>query len=547
MALFTTIRFSKTALFFKVIWLTSVVSFSFASSAHAHPALVITHIEEFEAKTDLTNDDEATQSIEVIEALVAEYTAQQNLQSDSLSSMPVIAVKEGSAAPSNPDTVQAGDIHTNLEQVSNKDDLIIQADIWDRIRDGFAMPTIEHPSVKVHERRFAKNPTLLSDMINRAEKYLFHVTNAIEQKNMPTELALLPIIESRYDPVALSRTRAAGLWQIMPATGKYLGLKQDWWVDERCSVTASTTAALNYLQSFYKQFGKWDLALAAYNAGAGTVGRAIKRNKKAKKPTGYLHLKLPKETREYLPKLQAIKNIVSNPARYGINMQPIQDKAYFKSVRTPKQIDKSLLAKLAGVTSEEFESLNPQYKRPVIASTEQQAVLLPIDAAHKLNENLSSYDKPLVSWQAYTLQPGERLSRVAKDLGISAKKLSKINQIASHKRFRKPATILVPNHKVINERKNSPEPQLIASIEVLSEYQTVNNLKPQTIQSLNKNVSRNAYHHKKRTTRQKTYLVKRGDTLSQIAQRFHLSLNKLQRLNHLKNRLLKAGQRIRLH
>lgn len=490
--------------------------------AVSHPALTITDIETFEAQTDATNTQALASTMALIDALTLEQTPHTEL---AIQTSPDLEALTPTTAPITTETPE----------------IVIAADLWDRIRTGFAMADIKHPSVKRFERRFAKNPALMREMMHNAQKYLFHVTEVIEQKNMPTELALLPLVESRYNPTARSGARAAGLWQIMPNTGKALGLNQNWWIDERYDICASTNAALDYLSGFYDRFEDWQLALAAYNAGAGTVSRAIKHNKAAHRPIDYLHLKLPKETKNYLPKLQAIKNIVSNPEQFGIDMLPINDAPYFTDVTVPKQIDKALIAALAETTESEFEALNPQFKRPLITDQTASNVQLPMAAAKRFEANLSVYDKPLVSWKMYTLPAGERLSRVAKSFQMPAKKLGKLNDISTHRRHRSPINILVPSKEAKTEETAIAQ---IYTDEMLRAQQQANNLSPTALKALNKN---NHLLYKPYRKRQRTYVVKRGDTLSEIAQRYNLSWKKLQRLNHLKNRLLKAGQRIKLY
>lgn len=495
--------------------------------AFSHPALIIDSIEVFESQTNAIDPvTKNQQSIALINTLALEQTnpiTPNYLEADLPETLMPFQESEATPAPS---------------------EITIASDIWDRIRSGFAMEDIEHPSVKSYERRYSKNPKLMANMMHHAEKYLFHVAQAIEAHNMPMELALLPLVESRYDPTARSGASAAGLWQIMPRTGKHLGLKQNWWVDERYDITASTSAALDYLNGFYERYEDWQLALAAYNAGAGTVNRAIKKNKAKGHATDYLHLKLPKETKNYLPKLQAIKNIVANPEQYGITIKPIDDTPYFTSVALPEQIDKALLSTLAEIPHEELNALNPQLKRPVVTRQSVQGIYLPIDAAERFEANLSVYDRPLVSWQTYTLPAGERLSKVAKQFDISANKLGKLNQVSTHRRHKQPISILVPNKTALSTRKEVPRTNTILTDETIKTQQQASNLSPTSIKALSKN---NRLLNQPARKNARTYVVKSGDTLSQIAKRFDLSWKKLQRLNHLKNRLLKAGQRIKLY
>ncbi|MEQ1766154.1 MAG: transglycosylase SLT domain-containing protein, partial [Methylotenera sp.] len=308
--------------------------------------------------------------------------------------------------PKNTENTELGDafdreLHVDLndlaEQVPVKSD-----DLWQRIRNGYAMPDSTSSLVTHHEEWYSSRPDYIKRMVERSQRYLFHIVEEVEKRGMPTEIALLPMIESAYNPQANSTSNASGIWQFIPSTGKHFGLKQNWWVDNRRNVTFATDAALAYLQKLYNMFGAWDLALAAYNAGEGTVGRAIERNRKLGLPIDYESIDLPAETRNYVPKLQAIKNLMTNPENYGLKIQTIANTPYFAKVIAPAQIDAHLAAKLAEISDDEFLALNPSNKRPVIANEgEKHELLLPILAAQAFRNNLANYDKPLVSWRTY--------------------------------------------------------------------------------------------------------------------------------------------------
>ena len=300
-------------------------------------------------------------------------------------------------------------------------------------------------SISKHESVYASRPDYFQRMVSRSQKYMYHIVQEVEKRGMPTEIALLPMIESAFNPQAYSRSKASGIWQFMPSTGKSFGLKQNWWVDNRRNVTAATNAALTYLQKLHVMFGTWDLALAAYNAGEGTVQRAIERNRSQGLPTDYASLPLPAETKNYVPKLMAVKNIMANPEQYGMDIQPVEDRPYFTKVTVPSQIDAHLTARLAEISYEEFSALNPEYKRPVIASKDQSLeVLLPVKAVETFKTNLASYDKPLVSWQSYNAQSGERISNIADKFGISAQQLREVNGISSGDKISRGRPMLVP-------------------------------------------------------------------------------------------------------
>ena len=250
-------------------------------------------------------------------------------------------------------------------------------DLWERIRRGYAMPDLQSDLVRDREQWYASRPESMGRMTERASKYMFHIVEELERRNMPTELALLPFIESAFNPQAVSSAKAAGMWQFMPATGKSYELKQNAFRDDRRDVLASTRAALDYLQKLYGMFGDWHLALAAYNWGEGSVGRAIAKNQRANLGTGYLDLVMPAETRMYVPKLQAIKNLVSAPQNFGATLPVIENHPYFQSVTLTRDIDVALTARLAEVKLEDFKALNPSLSRPVILAAGTPQILLP--------------------------------------------------------------------------------------------------------------------------------------------------------------------------
>src|SRR5436190_436866 len=290
-------------------------------------------------------------------------------------------------------------------------------DLWQRIRMGFTLEAMDSPLVAENEAWYASRPDYIRRFVDRGSLYLHHIVEEVERRGMPMEIALLPVVESAFTPKAQSRAKASGLWQFIPSTGKSYGLTQDWWRDNRNDVVASTGAALNYLQRLHDMFGSWELALAAYNSGEGRVSRAIAANQKKGLPTDFLSLKLPDETRNYVPRLIAVKNIVLAPASYGIELESVPDQPYFTAVPAPHRIDVPLAAKLAGMSVEEFVALNPAHNKPVaIAPT--GTLLVPLDKADTFRTNLESYDKPLVTWTTYMAKKGESLDAIAKRYGV---------------------------------------------------------------------------------------------------------------------------------
>jgi membrane-bound lytic murein transglycosylase D len=316
--------------------------------------------------------------------------------------------------------------------------------LWTRIRLGFGLPDVASALVREQEEWYASRPEYIKRTIARSSRYLHYIVEALQKRGMPSEIALLPIIESAYNPVAYSRAHASGIWQFIPSTGKNYGLQQNFWYDGRRDVMAATNAALDYLQKLYDMFGSWDLALAAYNWGEGAVGRAIAKNTAMGLATDYQSLTMPQETRYYIPKLQAVKNIIANPAQYGIELAEVPNQPYFVAVPTNKNIDVKLAAKLADVPLQEFMSLNPAYSRPVIRADGGYNLLLPADKADTFRANLESNSQPLVSWQTYTLKSGDTISRVATRHGTSVAQLKQINDLSAHERVGPGSTLLVP-------------------------------------------------------------------------------------------------------
>ncbi|OYU12314.1 MAG: lytic transglycosylase [Comamonadaceae bacterium PBBC1] len=318
-------------------------------------------------------------------------------------------------------------------------------DVWERIRRGFAMPDLDNELVRNREQWYASRPDYILRMTERSRPYLFHIVEELERRNMPTELALLPFIESAFNPQAVSSAKAAGMWQFMPATGKYFDLKQNLFRDERRDVLESTRAALDYLQKLYTLFGDWHLALAAYNWGEGSVGRALARNRAQGKPLSYSDLNMPNETRYYVPKLQAVKNIVAQPEAFSTQLPLIQNHPFFKSVPIDRDIDVEVAAKLAGVSLEDFKALNPAMSRPVILAAGTPQILLPWDNATIFETNLQSHaNRRLSTWTAWQAPRTMKAEEVATQLGLSAEQLRSVNGIPPRMLVKAGSTLLVP-------------------------------------------------------------------------------------------------------
>ena len=427
----------------------------------------------------------------------------------------VAAASAAAAAPPLP--VQAlpspasREVKDRLRSIPTIDLTAVPPDLWDRIRTGFSMPNLSSPLVQDKQIWYASQPSYVKRMVERSKRYLYYIVEELEKRGMPTELALLPMVESAFNPMAYSRSHASGLWQFIPSTGKNYNLEQNSWYDGRRDIVASTSAALDYLQFLYEMHGDWHLALASYNWGENAVARAIEKNKAKGLPTDYLSLTMPAETRNYVPKLQALKNIVANPHSFGVDLEPVPNTPYFVTVERTRDIDVRLAAKLADMPLDEFLALNPGHNRPVIVANGSAALVLPAEKAKIFLANLEGHDQPLVSWQTYTLKRGDTLQSVSSKHGIPLERLKQINGIGRRTKVGPGYQLLVPLKGALFE----PLPAL---------YQP-----PAAAQA-------------RAATRKIDYTVKRGDTLNSIAERYKVSIGDLRKWNDI-GRLM-AGQRL---
>jgi len=327
----------------------------------------------------------------------------------------------------------------------NLDDSAARTDLWARVRVGFAMPQHDNELVRKWEQWYAARPDYVQRMTERGSRYLFHTIEEVTKRGMPTELALLPFIESAYNPQAQSTAKASGMWQFVPATGRDFSLRQNIFRDDRRSVLASTRAALDYLQTLATMFnGDWQLALAAYNWGQGNVQKAIKRNAAAGLPTDYDSLRMPDETRNYLPKLQAVKNIVLRPDAFALSLPPLRNHPYFVSVAINRDIDIEQAARLAGLPLEEFKQLNPQMNKPVILAAGTPQVLLPYDSANQFVHALGSHRGSLASWTAWVAPRTMKPAEVARTVGMDEAQLRSVNNIPRGMLVKTGSTLMVP-------------------------------------------------------------------------------------------------------
>ena len=386
-------------------------------------------------------------------------------------------------------------------------------DIWERIVAGYAIPDLNGPLVEKWEQWYSARPDYVARMVDRSRRYLYHIVTEVSDRRMPMEIALLPMIESAYNPTAVSSARAAGIWQFMPSTGKHYGLEQNFWVDSRLDVLAATDKALDYLTKLHGDFGDWQLALAGYNWGEGNVAKALARSKAKGLPPDYSNLAMPDETRNYLPKLQAVKNIVRDPEKYGLVLADIPDAPFFAVVKIDKKMDTRRAAQLAELSFDEFVALNPQHNRPVMAGANEHSILLPIDRAEIFAAKLDLVDQPLVSWQAYRLKPKETLQQVAAKYGMSVETLRAINGISARSRVPAGHVLLVP------AERSSTEAALTLTQAVFT-----------TVPA-----GRTSY-----------YTVQKGDTLLRIAARHSVTVSELKGWNGLRRDSVFAGQKLRV-
>ena len=328
---------------------------------------------------------------------------------------------------------------------AQRDGPLAAEDLWQRMRRGFALADLDSPIVVERQAWYSQRPQQIKIMVERSRRYLFHIVEELEKRGMPTELALLPMVESAFNPMAYSRAHASGLWQFIPSTGRNYNLEQNWWYDGRRDILASTSAALDYLQSLHQMFGDWHLALAAYNMGENGVTRAIERNRAKGLSTEYPALAMPNETRRYVPSLVALKNIIANPGAFGVELDPVPNAPYFVTVTLTRDIDLKVAAKLADMPVEEFVALNPGHNRPVVSTMVAPQIVLPADRADVFMRNLESHTNPLSSWQVYTFKPGDRLEKLAAERGVTVERLRAANGIGPKSKVTVGQQLLVPD------------------------------------------------------------------------------------------------------
>lgn len=398
---------------------------------------------------------------------------------------------------------------TGAEATTRTVDLTVPPlDVWERIRRGYAIPNLNSALVDKWTAYYAAHPQSIQRMADRSGKYLYYIVDEINRRGLPTELALLPFVESAYNPNAYSSARASGLWQFIPSTGTAFNLEQNFWQDQRRDPIASTNAALDYLEYLFEFQGDWFLAFASYNWGEGAVKRAMGRNVAAGLPADYRHLKMPAETTNYVPKLQAIKNIIANPEKYSVVLPIVSNDPYFVTISKDRDIDLAVAAKLAEMSIEDFSELNPSFNQGVIMAELGPEIILPREKAPLYLANLAAYEGDLTSWRKYPARPGESLSDIAKKFNVSVPAIRRANDM--NRRL-----TTVPSAQIVI----IPGPTdnlMIATTEVT------------------------------RGSRTQTYRVRRGDTLSGIARQHRTTVRNLRQINNMTGSNLRIGQRLQV-
>lgn len=395
---------------------------------------------------------------------------------------------------------------------------LVPRDLLDRVRAGMALPPVKNARIDREAKWYASNPEYIERTFTRAAPYLQYIVGEVEARGMPLELALLPVIESAFEPYAYSRARAVGLWQFMPLTGSRFSLKQDWWYDGRRDVVAATQAALDYLQYLHDMFdGDWLLAIGAYNCGEGNVSRAVRNNKRAGKRTDFFSLKLPAETRGYVPRLLAMSRIVANPEDFDLAVVGMPDEPYFVSVETGGQINMAVAAELAGISTEEMYALNPAHHRWATDPTGPHSLLVPVESAEAFRQGLLQLTPDQrMRVERYEIRPGDSVALVATRFGTTAQQLQMLNGLEANAKLAPGDELRVPS--------------------------SVNALPEKVLQAAARVDSRGS-----RTRRGTVHVVRRGDTLWTIARNNGMSIGQLASLNGLDpGDTLRAGQKLSL-
>ncbi len=415
----------------------------------------------------------------------------------------------------NADTAEPAPIVQIPPQTETKTQVI--GDLWDRIRAGFNIGTFEHPRIQQQLDWYARHPDYMDRVTERAGPYMHYIVEAMKANDIPLELALLPIVESAFKPFAYSHGRASGIWQFIPSTGRRYGLSQNWWYDGRRDVYASTQAAISLLLNLKRDFnGDWLLALAAYNSGSGTVHRAIRRGKYKNAATDFWSLNLPKETRDYVPKLLALKQLIEKPEQYGLHIQPIPDRPYFERVDVGSQIDLAVAAEMAAIDLDELYELNPGYNRWATAPNGPNYLLLPLDKSTQFKDRLAQLpEQDRIRWVRHQIKSGETISTIATKYNTSIETIKRVNHMRGN-------MLRVGHALTIPVASKSP-----------STY------------SLSANQRKQALQNTPHTGVKLTHIVQQGDTFWELAQQHKVGVRQLARWNGMAPRdPLTPGQKL---
>jgi len=389
-----------------------------------------------------------------------------------------------------------------------------QTDLWARVRDGLQMEPRNDPRIEAELAAYTRSADYIARVADRAEPYLHYIVEELERRNMPAEIALLPMVESAYRPFAYSSGRAAGLWQFIPSTGLHYGLKQTWWYDGRRDIVASTQAALDYLERLYELFSDWELALAAYNAGEGTVGRAIRANHAKGLPTDYWNLPLPAETQSYVPRLLAIRALIADPARYDLELRSIPNEPYLTVVEIGTQIDLALAAELADISVDQLYQLNPGFNRWATDPDGPHLLVVPIENAARFELALSELPpQQRIKWHRYQIARGDSLISIANRYHTTVEVLRQVNELSG-------TTIRAGQHLIVPIASKPAEHYSLSAGQRLAQVQ-----------------------NRQRTGQKQMHTVQQGDTLWGISRRFKVSIDQLAAWNGLSPKdTLRPGQ-----
>ena len=409
-------------------------------------------------------------------------------------------------------------------------------DVWARTRAGFKLDIADNERVAQQIAWFAKRQDYLDRMTARASHYLYHTVTEAEKAGVPTELALLPIIESSYDPFATSPAQAAGLWQFIPSTGKIFGLRQTWWYDGRRDILESTRAAYKFLSQLYNQFGSWELALAAYNWGPGNVKRAIERNEAAGLPTDYWSLTMPAETMAYVPRFLAVAQVIKEPNTFGVRLNPIVNKAHFRETYAKNQVDLTSVAKLAGLTTKQLYQLNPAYMRWATNPDGPHRVLVPLNTPEIFEQQLAALPAPdryITVTNRYVVKKGDSLHRIASKFGTTPAALKRLNGKLISKRgyVAVGKSLVVSRSKQLVSGDNSVDIEKLANpaAERVAQIEKADKEKAVAAKSTRKDDDNDKVS-------KKYHKVRAGQSLYAIAKKYDVSVKELAQWNNLKNK-----------